>query len=193
MKYRFLLILVTGFIFISNCSDALDDSSDSAMTSQSYDIAHPGIWTPPWQSVNRAAGFRIENRQAGLWRGPVSCSRTGTYTPRAAYLRNFVLNNFNFVNRIGGYNCRPIAGTNQTSVHATGRALDIFIPTYNGQADNTKGDWIANWLLDNAEYIGIQTIIWDRGIWWSPSANQGVTYYGGSHPHHDHIHVELSP
>lgn len=80
------------------------------------------------------------------------------------------------------------------SVHATGRALDIHIPLDRGRADNGLGDPIANWLIEHAEQIGIQFIIWDQWTWMAdrtPGAKGRV--YGGAHPHHDHLHIELSP
>lgn len=89
------------------------------------------------------------------------------------------------------YNCRPVRGGSGLSLHSEGRAVDIFIPTRAGAADNARGDTIANWLAENAEYIGIQMIIWDRTIW-RTSRTPHSRCYGGSHPHHDHVHVELT-
>jgi hypothetical protein len=59
------------------------------------------------------------------------------------------------------YACRNIRGGSGLSVHSTGRAIDVFIPTgRGGAANNTKGDVIANWLVENADRIGIQMLIW---------------------------------
>ncbi len=90
------------------------------------------------------------------------------------------------------YACRNVNGGSSLSVHSSGRALDIFIPTLaNGVANNAKGDVIANWLVENAEHIGVQYLIWDR-TQWKASGRAGERCYGGAHPHNDHIHVELS-
>lgn len=90
------------------------------------------------------------------------------------------------------YNCRKVRGGSGLSVHATGRAVDIFIPTLRGgAADNSKGDVIANWLIENAQRIGVQMIIWDRTIW-KASGSPRSRCYTGQHPHNDHVHVELS-
>ncbi|MEE2756537.1 MAG: hypothetical protein VYA30_07735 [Myxococcota bacterium] len=88
------------------------------------------------------------------------------------------------------FNCRKVQGSRTLSVHAEGRAIDVFIPTRNGKADNSKGDRIANWLLENATQIGIQQIIWDRTIW--NSRDNQANCYRKKHPHHDHIHLELN-
>lgn len=95
------------------------------------------------------------------------------------------------------YNCRSVRGGSNTSVHGVGRAVDIFIPLdnseYNG-ANNAKGDVIANWLVENAEHIGIQYIIWDRTQWRGYASGTHDSCYSdpNKHDHHNHIHVELT-
>lgn len=91
------------------------------------------------------------------------------------------------------YACRNIRGGSGLSVHATGRAIDVFIPTGSGgAANNAKGDVIANWLVENADRIGIQMLIWDRTIWKASGGIPRDRCYQGTHPHNDHIHVEIS-
>ena len=75
-------------------------------------------------------------------------------------------------------------------MHAIGRANDIMIPMIGGDADNTLGDRIANWLIENAEYIGVQRVIWD-GNFWNGRGSFGPLNAGAA-PHRDHIHMELS-
>lgn len=123
-----------------------------------------------------------------------SCS--GGPTAGARELAAYVKSSFSEVNRsvpgdgVQMYNCRSVNGGSGLSVHAVGRALDIFVATNAGAANNQKGDRIANWLVQNAESIGVQMIIWDRTIWYPGS--RGERCYGGSHPHNDHVHVELN-
>ena len=94
--------------------------------------------------------------------------------------------------RASDYNCRSVRGGRSNSVHGDGRAVDIFIPTLpGGVADNAKGDQIADWLVANAALIGIQYIIWDRGSF-RGDRNPQSKCYAGSHPHNDHIHLELT-
>jgi hypothetical protein len=67
------------------------------------------------------------------------------------------------------------------------------IPTHDGDADNDLGDPIGNYLIEHAEEIGIQYIIWDRWTWnGARPAGSKERMYGGAHPHHDHLHVEVS-
>lgn len=89
------------------------------------------------------------------------------------------------------YNCRSVRGGSSPSVHSEGRAIDIFIPITNGTANNAKGDIIANWLIDNAENVGIQYLIWDRTSW-KAAGSPSQKCYTGTHPHNNHIHVELT-
>ena len=75
------------------------------------------------------------------------------------------------------YNCRSVRGGRSMSLHGEGRAVDIFIPTIRGRADNAKGDLIANWLIENAADIGVMAIIWDRTRWRADS-NRSRCYTG---------------
>ncbi|HEX3139904.1 MAG TPA: hypothetical protein VHQ87_07605, partial [Rhizobacter sp.] len=75
----------------------------------------------------------------------------------------------------------------------TGRALDIMIPTVGGKANGAVGDRIANWLVENAQAIGVQYIIWNHVRWAaSYAAGRKVAPYTGPVPHIDHIHVEIN-
>ncbi|MQM29754.1 MAG: hypothetical protein CRU78_04065 [Candidatus Accumulibacter phosphatis] len=125
------------------------------------------------------------------WIGmPGNC--TGTFTAGAAALKAHILATFAGVSSIGGYSCRAnSANRSETSVHGTGRALDIMIPTLGGRANSAIGDPIANWLVRNAAAIGVQYIIWNR-MRWSGSRTPRVARYRGPNPHIDHVHVELN-
>ena len=96
---------------------------------------------------------------------------------------------------------------NPTSDHPRGRACDI--PFYSCEADParsadpvtgaTAGNAAANWMTQNAEYYGINYIIWS-GQEWDASTGQWVPYDGAggiysvtdcSGGHYDHIHVSV--
>ncbi|MFO0626245.1 MAG: hypothetical protein U0325_11575 [Polyangiales bacterium] len=106
-----------------------------------------------------------------------------------AYLRR----RFTFLRAGGTYCCRQNSATTSVprhSVHSLGRAIDLMVPMDRGDADNTLGDQVANWLVENAEHIGIQRVVWDRSYWngergFGPLASNSL-------PHTDHLHVELS-
>lgn len=106
-----------------------------------------------------------------------------------AYLRK----RFPFLGYGGLFCCRQNSATTSVpklSVHAIGRAIDLMITLENGDADNGKGDQVANWLVENAEYIGVQRVIWDKAYW---NGERGFGLLSSSSlSHTNHIHVELS-
>ena len=141
----------------------------------------------------RAAGEaqRVRYDSSSAWVGkPGNCS--GNFTAGAEQLKKFIKSRYPGVSKIGGYNCRPNRRTpSKTSIHGVGRALDIMIPTVSGRANSAVGDPIATWLVQNAEAIGVQFIIWNRTKWsGSRSGRKHARYGGGSHI--DHLHVELN-
>ncbi len=95
----------------------------------------------------------------------------------------------------GAYSCRDIVGGSSLSVHAAGRAIDLFIPTDGSgddSADNDLGDPVAHYLIERAEEIGISYIIWDRSDWGAHRSGDKQGEYTGAHPHNDHLHIELT-
>lgn len=169
--------------------DDLDDD-DEGMTESA--LAQPGGWKPPANVVSVGDKQKVGYDDAPSWNGGKSCG--GKFLAGTKELADFLKSKFSQVSSYGGYSCRQnTANSSKTSVHGTGRAIDVFIPLDGKQADNTKGDAVANWLVQNAEKIGVQYIIWDRTSWnASRKAGSKVAGYGGPHPHHDHIHVELT-
>ena len=178
------IALIFG-IFAAACA-----SEDVGKTEHA--LSHAGPWSIPADTLAIGDDQDVTYTGAGPWTGTSACS--GSLTAGAGTLRDWLMVAFPQITSIGGYSCRHINGdSTQTSVHATGRALDIFIPLHAGDADNDLGDPLANWLIEHAEEIGIQFIIWDRWTWGAHRADGDKSRsYGGAHPHHDHLHVELS-
>jgi hypothetical protein len=54
------------------------------------------------------------------------------------------------------------------------------------------GDPIANWLVRNAQALGMQYLIWNRVRWSGSRSGRKDALYGGPNPHIDHIHAELN-
>ncbi len=88
----------------------------------------------------------------------------------------------------GIYLCRDIAGTGILSLHAEGRACDLGVRPYSARYGTT----LAEALRKNSRELGVQCIIWNRRIWSGSYCQQGWRTYGGTNPHIDHLHVELS-
>lgn len=129
---------------------------------------------------------------APAWNGGANCSggmRQGSRTVSA-----YVQQHFAGVESVGGYNCRQIRNSSSMSVHGTGRAIDIMIPVLaDGGANNAVGDPIANWLVVNAERLGIHLIIWDQASWGPHRDHYNTVLYNNpGYPHKNHLHVELS-
>ena len=151
-------------------------------------ITVAGAWSPPPDVVATADQQAVDYDGAPPYDGGANCS--GGSTPGARVLRDVLIAHYAQIGSIGVYNCRVIAGSNSMSLHGVGRALDIMIPTIAGDANNTAGDDIAHWLMQNAEMLGLQLIIWDHSIW--SVSYDGIRSYGGSNPHVDHLHVEIN-
>lgn len=149
--------------------------------------AHSGRWIPPAHVVERG------NHQYLPYTGaPARCS--GTFLPGTRAVAEHLKQTFPGAVSYGGYNCRAnTANRNELSVHASGRAIDLFVPLSGGQADNDLGDPIANYLVENAEKLGIEFIVWDRTSWGAHRSAPKHRAYTGPHPHHDHLHIEVAP
>lgn len=166
--------------------------ADEQVAKQQEALSVPGPWVIPPETLAIGDLQYVPYTGAGAWTGSGACS--GSMTEGARRLREWLAGAFPQIESIGGYSCRAIVGdSSRMSVHGTGRALDIMLPLHAGDADNDLGDPIGEWLIANAEDIGIQYIIWDRWTWMAArSAGSKDRVYGGTHPHHDHLHIELS-
>jgi hypothetical protein len=185
-KTALALLALTAFACSAQTDEAdlegAADDDDDGVETESSDISIAGRWT--LTSAVRAAGMR----QSVSYDSADECAdgdQPGTKKMKA-YLRSKFPNE---IDHTEGFVCRNIRGSSGLSMHATGRAMDIFIDTVGGSADNTKGDRVAEFLIRNAEAIGVQFIIWDRSKW---KPGQDATPYGGVHSHNDHLHVELT-
>ena len=58
-----------------------------------------------------------------------------------------------------------VSGTLSYDAAAQSGTIDLAIPTRDGDADNERGDDVANWLVENSSRIGVQLVIWDRTVW----------------------------
>ncbi len=189
MSIPLLLSLACAASLVSACQGTILSEEEQDKLS----IAVETRWAIPPEVAAAGDQQDVSYTGAGAWHGSSSCA--GGLLSGTAEFKNFILASFPQVSEVGGYNCRSIVGnSSRMSVHGTGRAIDIHIPTINGNADNAAGDPIGNWLIANAEAIGVQYIIWDRTQWTASRPDGSKSRrYGGAHPHNDHLHVELSP
>jgi hypothetical protein len=90
------------------------------------------------------------------------------------------------------------SGHIENSAHYEGRAVDVSFPT--SDPDNNRRGWLlAQWLVAQADYLQIATIIFDDHLWSALHSDQGWRPY--AHPsgnttdptlrHLDHVHVDV--
>ena len=89
---------------------------------------------------------------------------------------------------LGIYNPRKIRGASGWSVHAEGRAVD-FAANANHPAQKAAADRYCQFLIDNAQPLQVQYLIWNRRSW---KPDRGWQRYQGTSPHTDHVHAELN-
>jgi hypothetical protein len=170
---------------VAACSGPGESSSSSSESA----LAESGRWALPSEVLAAGKTVRVTYDDAPKWTGSAACG--GRLLPGGHKLGEYLLTHFAVVTSVGGYACRRnTADASRMSVHGTGRALDVFIPTTSGSADNGQGDKVANWLVMHSQQIGVQLVIWDRSIWRANGTNDSA--YGGPNPHIDHIHVEIT-
>ena len=193
-RFRFLAVLLLASISAcapeaaDECTGPDDPYCTAAASMEELRIA--GSFVPDAASLREGSAI-IPYDDVAAWDGGAHCS--GALTRGAGAVRTFLQGHFHGISSIGGYSCRPnTADTSRMSVHGSGRALDIMIPTDHGDADNGVGDPIANWLIANSHVIGIQYLIWDHTQWSGSRTSGRVRAYTGPIPHIDHIHAELT-
>lgn len=171
-------------------------------------IALPGMWAPPPSTLAIGDRHSIRRDSSPLISDGGYCTSTNPWTcscrhpacssglPGTLELASFLRRRFPQITSAGGFECcrQNTGDTRYLSVHSIGRAIDLSIRVASStEADNTAGDPVANWLLENAQDIGVQIIVWDRASWNSArSPGSRLNPYTGPIPHIDHIHVELN-
>lgn len=189
------VLLVAG----SCTSSAVSTPDDDDVASIGQRVNIPGDWRPPPATLARALAQRVEVVEPPRVLPLGSCTSTnpwvGTCThpactrahPGTAEFGEYIYRRWPMMGRGGSYVCRRNSNNTEfLSVHAVGRAIDVMVPMIGGRANNTLGDSLANWLIENAEHIGIQRVIWDGSFW------NGRGRFGTASGHRDHIHLELS-
>ncbi|CAJ0935439.1 unnamed protein product, partial [Mesorhabditis belari] len=91
-----------------------------------------------------------------------------------------------FKEKFGGrteiYNNRNVRGGKSLSLHAEGRAVDLYV---SGETGKKAFDHAVTIACNS----GIQEVIFNRRIWTQSGSER---HYGGKHPHDDHVHIGLN-
>jgi MYXO-CTERM domain-containing protein len=199
-------------------TSALTACAASEYDTSAANIAIEGPWVPPAATLALSNPQQVMVSEPPMVTG--QCNSTCPADARGAFglcvdpgcsglkpgtrdLQLYIQRRWNFVGAGGNYNCRRnsnqsvngfgVRSCTNLSVHSVGRAVDLMIPQASGGADNTNGDQVANWLIENAEYIGIQRVIWDGKYWNGGRINNHFSDIPNGVDHHtNHIHAELS-
>ena len=153
------------------------------------------VWNPPGSVV--AAGNAAQGRIAYVGGSQILDQEVIQRAPwpGAGVLAAWIMRHFEGVYSVGlrrGISVqRPVMNEDgslrRRDIHEEGRALDVMIRS------RAAGEVIANWLVLNAQTLGIQLVIWDN-VEWSPSGS-GAAWesYTGRDPHTSHVHAEVTP
>lgn len=167
---------------------------------------------PPSEFSQLVSGAQGDIRDA-LQRGPaVSCRISAEppanvmkekplgLTPRAQILSTQVRDEFGRLPD-GGYGPEQVLNGRQAGgAHSLGRAIDYFFQPYDSAAAEREGWHLANWLVANAQRLGVRTVIYRDQIWTARRSSQGWREYRFSGPdpdnptnrHLDHVHVDVA-
>lgn len=109
--------------------------------------------------------------------------------PGARALMDYCIHHYPPGTNLGIFNNRAIRGKKATSMHATGRAIDVGFPGSEGHA-HPQGHVLAQWLVGHHQQLGVQCVIFARKIW--SSQKPAWRAYTGTEGHWTHVHAELN-
>lgn len=202
---RSLCVLSLSVLPVLACTPT--PGGEPPLESAAQAVAIPGSWAPPPEVTGVADTQNVAHQGSPLIADGGRCNSPNAFDcscvhpacsgplPGTVAFRDHLMRRFPQIRSAGGFECcrQNTGNTDYLSVHSLGRAIDLMIPETGGDADNTAGDAVANWLIMNAARIGVQQVIWDRASWrGSRAAGQKMRPYEGPIPHTDHIHMELN-
>lgn len=129
------------------------------------------------------------------WQAAEAC--TDGPEPGALALLAWLLANDPDGASLGIYNCRPVRGSQTTSTHGEGRAVDWKQPQTKSGNAVVAGYRLLAQIAEHGAELGVQCIIYGHNgkkatpTIWSAVSPDGRPY-NGAHPHMDHIHIELT-
>ncbi len=88
---------------------------------------------------------------------------------------------------------KPSTAGRIRDVHEEGRAVDAMIALPGTSEGDVAGDALAAFVVENADTLGVQGVIWRGTEWYATHIGPAWEAYAGGDPHTSHPHVELSP
>lgn len=102
-------------------------------------------------------------------------------------LRNYMVARWGITQTWTPGRSRPMTDDMRLDLHQAGQGVDICTD------DPAKATEMAEWLVDNADALGLQCIIAFGNRWYSGrAAGQRYRKFEGPNNHTDHLHIELS-
>ena len=145
------------------------------------------VWVP--DAITRAAGERAQVRYTAP--PHVEAGEQWSPTPAMLALKEEIVRAWPGVYSGGIVRDSARRGIANSDPHRSSMALDAMFRDTPERA--AQGDALANFLVRNADYLGIQYVLWSM-FEWSASRNgpRWEAYTDPASPHRDHVHVELS-
>lgn len=88
---------------------------------------------------------------------------------------------------------KPSTAGRVRDLHEEGRAVDAMIAAPNTADGDAVGDALSAFLVQNADRLGVQGVIWRGREWYASRSGPAWELYHGADPHTSHPHIELSP
>lgn len=88
---------------------------------------------------------------------------------------------------------KPSTAGRVRDVHEEGRAVDAMLAAPGTPEGVAAGDALAAFLVQNADRLGVQGVIWRRREWYASRVATAWEDYDRGDPHTSHPHIELSP
>ncbi len=150
-------------------------------------------WQPGLETVLAAVREVVPYEPAPPWKD-VSESPRGAPEAATRWLASYLLLRHRAVSAAVDYHHRAsYANADLASLHATGRAIDLYIgKNPPSDEDLAEGDEIAVWLVTHAGVLGVQYVVWGATAWQGTGTLGAFSPYGGPDPHFARIHIELT-
>ena len=89
-----------------------------------------------------------------------------------------------------GYAPGVLWGMGRSSEHATGNSVDFMVTQHGRGEDAELGNFITNYVLENADRLGVNWVIWRQHLYYSDGSGYDMEDRGSrTDNHYDHPHV----
>jgi hypothetical protein len=137
--------------------------------------------TEIWRLASEPDGFFVAVRKVE----PLAAEPTSGTAPLKQWHRE-VFGETSGLTSFGIFNCRPIQGSTTPSQHSFANAEDV-------HGKSAQMQRIFDFTVKNQKRLKVAHVIFNRKIWSSDRAAEGVRPFTGENPHTDHVHCDFNP